>query len=234
MASPPVASDAQQRRGGDALVLAGGVAQFDDRRFARQQVAEAAVADQVGRRFGAAVRRQIARRGAQHAAQGDQLAGDGIVRRQAGMAQGEVDVAVDQVVRLVVEHQFAFQFRVAFGEPGEQGGDVQAAEGDRGADAEQAARRVAEVAQGDAAVGQRRQRAQGVRVKGLAGRRQAQGAGRALEEAHAEFAFEFGDLLADLRPRAVQAAGGGGHAAVFDGFDEAFPGGECAHVSMIR
>jgi hypothetical protein len=72
--------------------------------------------------------------------------------------------------------------------------------------------------------------APGVPQEDFAGRREAEPAGGALEEAHPKGLFEFADLLADLRPGAVQAPGRRGHAAFFDDFDETVPTGEPGHL----
>ena len=72
------------------------------------------------------------------------------------------------------------------------------------------------------------------RIAGLAGGRQRQLAGRAFEQANAEFTLKVGDLLADLRPGTIQAARRRSHAAGFDDPDEAFPTTEPVHLSIFR
>ncbi len=78
------------------------------------------------------------------------------------------------------------------------------------------------------------ERTQGVLVKNLAGGRQRQLAGRAFEQASTELPFEIGNLCADLGPRTIHPARRLGHAAGFDDLDEAFPGIEPVHLSIIR
>ncbi len=76
------------------------------------QVAEAGVPGQFARMFRRAVGGEVSRCRTDHAAEGDQSFGDGIVGRGLGVAEGKVDVVVHQIDQLVGEDQFALQFRV--------------------------------------------------------------------------------------------------------------------------
>lgn len=194
-----------------------------------EQVAEAAVQGQVLGRLGRAVGGQVGGGGAEVAFQLQQGAGHGVFGRGLGQAQGQVDAVGHQVHQLVGEYQLTFQARVFLDHGRQQGGDVAAAEGQGGADAQHALGRFAQVAQGQFGAVHRFQGAAGVLEEDFAGGGQAEAAGGPLEQALAEGSFQVADLLADLGPGAVELPGGGGHAAAFDDLEETVPTGKPGH-----
>jgi len=124
--------------------------------------------------------------------------------------------------------------RIARRDARQQRRHVDPAEGQRGADAQHAARHVAEIAHGQLGTLDGLQRPQRVLVEDFAGRRQAQAARRAFKQTHAEGLLQFADLLADLRPRAIQAPRRSRHAAGLDHLHETCPTVQPVHLSTIH
>ena len=215
---------------GDADFLTRRVKQPPDAAFVAEQVTETGVVGKICGFLRSTVGGEVGRRGADHPLHRRQLADDGILRRRAGQAQGEVDAVVDQVDDGVGQHQFAGHRRVAGNDFRQQGRDVEAAERDRGADAQDAVRRFAEVAHRQFGTADRLDGALRVLMEDFAGGRQAQVTCRTFEQAHAETAFKVGNLLADLGAGTVEMAGGGSHAAGFDHLDEGVPAVQPGHI----
>ena len=199
-----------------------------------QQEAQRLVPGQLGGAVRRAVGGQVGRRGADHALQRGQLAHHGVLRRAARHAQGQVDLLLGQIDQLVGQQQLAAQPRVLLGQARQQGRDVQTAEGDGGADAQQAVRFVAQVAHRELGGGHAFQRRQGVLMKHLASGGQIQPPRAAFQQARAKGRFQLGDLLADLGARAVQLACRRRHAAGFHRAHKRLPGGQPGQLPLDR
>lgn len=164
----------------------------------------------------------------------DQVARRQVARHHPGRqfettADGGVEAFADEVDLAIVEMPVGHDVRIAFEELAEQRQDVVAAEGQPHADLQRAAGLVADAGDVGESGLDALQAAADLLQETLPGFGQGQAPGAALEQAHAEVAFQAGDVLAHPGRRQAQAPGGLGEATGLGAADEALDVAEGFH-----